>query len=608
MTTIVENAFAINGVISTDKTILQNLNTLCSAAGAWLTYDVVDGKWSVIINQSGSSVASFDDSNIIGGITISGTGLSELYNAVSVEYPNKDLRDETDYVDININQSEWYPNEVPNTLNIQYESVNNQAQAQLLGAIELKQSRKNLIVRFRTDFSKMGLKAGDIIDITESLYGFTNKLFRIITIEENDDEELSLSITGLEYDADVYSTSGISISTRTRKTGIILASQNEEIQKSNDIDTGNAMLRLLAANLAAGLLKKLFNKIFDQSGNPAGVIGPTEQTAKDIDKLLGAARKPPVTAITGTNSLCRPGLINLTIRADCTSCLFEIPDFEYDYIITGVDASEIDVPLNGKITIQNQQATFPITVNQLAGVSGGSKTLTFTVGDISKNVILYNKLNYTYVTTASPTSITEGASSTVTLTTTNVPDGTVIPYVISGSGTGRVSTALTGNVTVTGNQATLSVATIDDGTYTGTQSVTVTFNSAQADNCNELDKTAAISILDNDTPPPANTNCEFVTVPVVWCGIFNGSDNQLTGLTASKSMTFYKPLAGEASTTVPLTVSVTKGNPSTIAVTSTATVASGSNLAGISVKVITSFDAVPPKGLITGTTTTITGY
>ena len=65
MTTIVGNLFGINGVISTDKTVMQNINTLATAAGAWISYDIAEGKWGVVINAPANPVATFDDSNII---------------------------------------------------------------------------------------------------------------------------------------------------------------------------------------------------------------------------------------------------------------------------------------------------------------------------------------------------------------------------------------------------------------------------------------------------------------------------------------------------------------------------------------------------------------
>ena len=267
--TISTSTFRINGVVSTDKTVLQNMNTLATAAGCWITYDIAEGLWSVIINRTGSSVASFNDANIIGGINVSGTGISELYNAVSVEFPHKDLRDQTDYIDLEIPSGDQFPNELPNTLSIRLDCINNPIQAQYIGSVELKQSRMDKVIEFRTDFSKLGLKAGDLIDVTASAYGYTNKVFRITKLSEDDgdDGSIQVSITAIEYDASIYDDAGLVRTIREKKTGIIPKAQNTALSaKDGEADTKKLTDTLLnPANLA--LLLALMAALGKGAGN-----------------------------------------------------------------------------------------------------------------------------------------------------------------------------------------------------------------------------------------------------------------------------------------------------------------------------------------------------
>lgn len=218
-----DDRYQINGVIDTNNNVIENIENICSAAGSWLSYNVYDGKWSVVINKAGSSVASFNDTNIIDNVIIQGTGLQDLYNSVKVEFPHRDLRDSADFVTIEIPDGDRNANEYDNTLNISYEIINEPIQAQLLGFIELKQSRVDLIVRFQTDYSYLNLNAGDIIDITNSAAGWTNKLFRIVSINEKQDADgpIILNFTALEYDANVYSTNDLFRYTRTDENGIV---------------------------------------------------------------------------------------------------------------------------------------------------------------------------------------------------------------------------------------------------------------------------------------------------------------------------------------------------------------------------------------------------
>jgi hypothetical protein len=215
--------YQINGLIDTGESVMSNIEKICSAAGSYLSYDIHLGKWGVIINTTGTSVASFDDTNILGSITISGTGINELYNSVKVEFPHRELRDSADFVTIEIADVDRNANEEDNTLNLTYDIINEPIQAQLLGLIELKQSRIDLAISFQTDYSNINVKAGDLIDVTNARFGFTNKLFRVISCTEiqDDDGALKIEISALEYDANVYSTADLFRYTRTDENGII---------------------------------------------------------------------------------------------------------------------------------------------------------------------------------------------------------------------------------------------------------------------------------------------------------------------------------------------------------------------------------------------------
>jgi hypothetical protein len=215
--------YQINGVIDSSQSVMSNIEKICNAAGSWLSYDIHEGKWGVVINNSGTSVASFNDTNILGSISLSGTGLTDLYNSVKVEFPHRELKDSADFVTIEIPDEDRNANEEDNTLNLSYDIINEPIQAQLLGFIELKQSRIDKVIKFNTDFSKVNLKAGNVIDVTNTRFSFNAKLFRIISISEIQDEDgaLQAEITALEYDPDVYSTANLYRYTREDSNGII---------------------------------------------------------------------------------------------------------------------------------------------------------------------------------------------------------------------------------------------------------------------------------------------------------------------------------------------------------------------------------------------------
>jgi hypothetical protein len=272
MTTVIPGLFQINGVVSTDKSVLQNINAICTAAGCWMTYDITEGKWSVIMNRAGASVASFTDANIIGGITVSGKGINELYNSVTIEFPHKDLRDQTDYIDFDIDSAKRFPNELDNKLNLSTDLANDPIQAQYIAGAELKQSRVDKVIQFRTDFSMLGLKAGDLIDITSSMYGYSGKIFRITKLEEDDSDVLQLSITALEYDADVYSTADLNRKIRSKKTGITPKAANQTLVKIDNSATTNQLSNSLNDPANSALIASLLVAFSQNIGGGQGSI------------------------------------------------------------------------------------------------------------------------------------------------------------------------------------------------------------------------------------------------------------------------------------------------------------------------------------------------
>ena len=626
---ILYSPLKINGVISTDKSVLQNLNDICTACGAFLTFDISQGKWAVVINTTGFSIKSYNNTNIIGPITVTETGVSELYNDVRMEFPHKTLRDQTDFVEVAIPAGDRFPNELDNQLQIQTNLINDPVQAQYIASVELKQSRLNKIINFTTDYTSLGLKAGDLIDVTSSIYGFTSKVFRVIQLEEVDDDVIGINITAMEYDANVYSTAGLVFKERTKKTGILLKQQNEVLKASDDADVSGSIVRMVAANIGFGLANSFLNKLFgrkqigtDANGNPifGKNTGPTDQEQQDLYKLLGGLKRPPLSAISAPQFVCEGASITITVGHSCQVCLFNMPDFDYPYTITGVSANDISIPLTGTITVSGSTGQGSITFDTIEdgasenGLAG--ETLTFTCGGQTASTVIYDVGDFTLSIASSTPSIVEGSSFTVTVTATGSKANASIPYTITGTALERVtSPALTGNITTSGGTGTLTVVTGANPGWIGTRGLTITVGSP-GNPCVQGQVSTSVTILDNDAPPPPpppppppDTSCQYIVVPAVWCGVFDGTDNQLKAMTVREYVSLPVPQAGEATITVPNAVSVSKGNPSTITVTSNVTVAAASvSVGGFPVRIITSFNSVAPNGIITGTTTTLYGY
>jgi hypothetical protein len=204
--------YRINGVVRTTEPVLSNMQEIAASAGSFITYDISTGKWSTVISRVTAQTISFDDSNIIGNIAISGTALENFYNSVEVQFPYGFLRDQSNFVNIDLPQNIRNLNEEDNELSLNYELVNNVVQAHVLGNIELRQSREDVSVTFKTDYSKYNVQIGDVFGLTNSVYGWTDKKFRVIRVKKNesDEGELTVEITGLSYNDSIYTVEPIS--------------------------------------------------------------------------------------------------------------------------------------------------------------------------------------------------------------------------------------------------------------------------------------------------------------------------------------------------------------------------------------------------------------
>jgi hypothetical protein len=210
--------YRINGPLDTAQNCLTNLQYLVDTCDSWLQYSELQGKWKVVLNKAYTQTPNaqtlndlflVNSSNLVGGIEISPIDLNETYNQTEVAYPNLNVKDQTDYQIINLfdtNPSLLSQNEAVNRLNITLPLVNNAVQAKYLAARRIYQSREDLVVSFRTDYSGIQVEAGDVIRITHETYGWTDKLFRVSEVIEEKDTNGNLfaSFRAFEYNATVY--------------------------------------------------------------------------------------------------------------------------------------------------------------------------------------------------------------------------------------------------------------------------------------------------------------------------------------------------------------------------------------------------------------------
>lgn len=229
--------YTINGPINTNNTCLTNLQQMVDSCDCWLKWDEVNGKWSVVINQSYTDYTTYDDlfvidsSSIVGGVDVNPVDLNSTYNSVEGQFPNNKIKDQTDYTYTILPSSDRSPNEPDNRLTVQYPLINTSVQATYINTRRLIQSREDLIVNFSMDYSGIQIEAGDVVRVRHPVYGWgpidsnpsnPDKLFRVNQVieQKGNDGSLGVKLSLIEYNDQVYQNITIQDYTPSTNTGI----------------------------------------------------------------------------------------------------------------------------------------------------------------------------------------------------------------------------------------------------------------------------------------------------------------------------------------------------------------------------------------------------
>ena len=203
--------YRMNGVLDAGQTVLSNLDKIMSCCDSWMAYNAALGQWSIVINKAETTSFAFNDNNIIGEIRVSATDITQSVNQVEAKFPDKGARDQPNFVNIATPTILRYPNEPDNKYSVTYDLCNDSVQAQYLANRILEQAREDLIVSFSTTYYGIQVDAGDVVSVTNSDYGWTNKLFRVVKVNEASlpDGSLGAKLEMNEYSAAVYDDASI---------------------------------------------------------------------------------------------------------------------------------------------------------------------------------------------------------------------------------------------------------------------------------------------------------------------------------------------------------------------------------------------------------------
>jgi len=222
-----QSRWQIDGMLSTYQPVYTNINEICKSASTFFTYDAKQGKFKVnplraLTTGEKANCFVLDDDNIISDVSISSTELYALYNSIEAEYPSVAKQDQTDVVIIDTPAGDRNANEPDNPVSTRYNLVNDKTRVHNLANIDLRQSRTSTVVEVTGSYETLQIDVGDVVKLNLPLYGFSNKLFRVIKLVETEETNsmLGVKISLLEYADDVYDHSVIQTDAAVNLSGI----------------------------------------------------------------------------------------------------------------------------------------------------------------------------------------------------------------------------------------------------------------------------------------------------------------------------------------------------------------------------------------------------
>ena len=198
------NIFDTNTALDTSKTILTNVRELIKGCRGYLPYSA--GKYSLVIETTGSASITLTEDDIIGGYSLTTPDKNEKYNRVIVGFvdPARNFQ---------VNEIQWPPIDdsgLPSadqhaTMKtadggfllegrFSFSTITSQYQAEEMAEVILRRSREALSLGITVSLDAYDLAIGDIVNITHSSLGFSAKPFRVLGITFNEDFTVGLSL------------------------------------------------------------------------------------------------------------------------------------------------------------------------------------------------------------------------------------------------------------------------------------------------------------------------------------------------------------------------------------------------------------------------------
>ena len=198
--------YSCNVVLESTNNTKNNAQEILKCMKGSLPF--IQGKYKLVLEETGSPVMSFNDDNTLGTVSLGFADRAKRLSRCTVKFPNANKGYKPDTISwpaaYSTLHNAYMSQDNGDDLHTEVEltGVTDLYQARDLAEFMVRDSRTQEFITFKAQPSALVLECGDLIEVTSDILDIVNKIYRIRTLTVNAD--LTVNIKAQEYDPSVY--------------------------------------------------------------------------------------------------------------------------------------------------------------------------------------------------------------------------------------------------------------------------------------------------------------------------------------------------------------------------------------------------------------------
>lgn len=198
--TTTQKRYTCNAILDTGRPAIGNVKRLLTCMRGMLVFS--GGLYKLVLDKADTPTFTFDEDNIVGAWSIKLGDKRSRYNRVRGEWISPTNEWQPDIATAESTAYRTLDNGLMLESQLDLPCTTNAYEAQMLAQRHLKQSRFGTLCSFRATVAGLLCEVGDVVNITHSTPGWTDKPFRVARIALLSSDEVE--VTAVEYDDAVY--------------------------------------------------------------------------------------------------------------------------------------------------------------------------------------------------------------------------------------------------------------------------------------------------------------------------------------------------------------------------------------------------------------------